>query len=150
MEVKLYRNTSETIVVDKNLTEMASLRATLNESCNVLQPRLIITMTEDMFTTNYCYIPKFKRYYYINNITIVDLNRCEISCSVDVLMTYKEHIKKTTQNVVRQENLFNMYMEDGNVQILGKTGIQALNFKNGFVFTQGALPDLNCYVLNTL
>ena len=63
MQVTLYRNTSETIVVDKNLTEMASLRATLNESCNVLQPRLIITMTEDMFTTNYCYIPKFKRYY---------------------------------------------------------------------------------------
>ena len=149
MEITLYRNLSESIVVEKNLKEMFPTRAVMKEECSVLTPSLVLLLKGDMVKTNYCYIPSFGRYYY-TTVTVLDNDRCRIDCKVDVLMTYKEHIKLTKQNVVRQEKQFNMYLEDSNMQVLSKTIRQTLNFKNGYKLQNGILNDSYCYVLNTL
>ena len=149
MEITLYRNLSESIVVNKNILEMFPTRAVMKEECSVLTPSLVLLLQGDMVKTNYCHIPSFGRYYY-TTVTVLDNERCRIDCKVDVLMTYKEHIKLTKQNVVRQEKQFNMYLEDSNMQVLSKTIRQTLNFKNGYKLQNGILSNSYCYVLNTL
>lgn len=150
MELKLYQNNSELIVVNKEIEEIASLDVQLQENCSLLNPTFIIN---HVLHSNYCYVKDFARYYYITNITMLDFRRTMIECKVDVLMTYKQQLLATTQHIVRQESLFNMYLEDGNMQVLSKTTRQTKNLNEpseGWQFTTDAETTDVCYVLNTL
>lgn len=149
MEVTLYRNASESIVVNKDITKMFPTNAVIKEECSVLTPSLILLLQGGIETANYCHIPKFGRYYYIT-VTLLDNNRCRIDCKVDVLMSHRMGILRTKQNVVRQEKYYNMYLEDSNMQVLSKTQKQTLNFKDGFQFENANDNGSYCYVLNTL
>ena len=151
MEIKTYMNNSEAIRLNKNLTEVSTLsNVRLLENCSLLNPSFVFKMPENLFI-NYIYVPKFGRYYYINNITILDNNMVQIDCSVDVLMTFKDEIKNTKQHIVRQENEYNMYMIDGRMAVLQKIDRQTLNFKppeGGWVIDTNLNVGNARYVLN--
>lgn len=51
-------------------------------------------------TYNYCHIPQFQRYYFINNWTYVG-RLWVASCVVDVLATYRTEIRNSQQYVLR-------------------------------------------------
>lgn len=151
MEIKTYMNNSEAIRLNKNLTEVSTLsNVRLLENCSLLNPSFVFKMPENIFI-NYIYVPKFGRYYYINNMTILDNNMVQIDCSVDVLMSFKDEIKNTKQHIVRQENEYNMYMIDGRMAVLQKIDRQTLNFKppeGGWVIDTNLNVGNARYVLN--
>lgn len=151
MEVKTYMNNSEAIRLNKNLTEVSTLSSVrLLENCSLLNPSFVFKMPENLFI-NYIYVPKFGRYYYINNMTILDNNMVQIDCSVDVLMSFKDEIRNTKQHIVRQENEYNMYMIDGRMAVLQKIDRQTLNFKppeGGWVIDTNLNVGNARYVLN--
>lgn len=151
MEIKTYMNNSEAIRLNKNLTEVSTLsNVRLLENCTLLNPSFVFKMPENIFI-NYIYVPKFGRYYYINNITILNNNMVQIDCSVDVLMSFKDEIKNTKQHIVRQENEYNMYMIDGRMAVLQKIDRQTLNFKppeGGWVIDTNLNVGNARYVLN--
>ena len=153
MLVKLYNNLSETIVVDKNIEQSTSLSdVKLLDACSILKPVMEVRLTDAVLSSNYCYIPKFKRYYYIMEVTIFDNNRAIISCSVDVLMSFKDKIRATKQNIVRSENLYNMYLEDPNFQVTCGVQRQNLNFDpppGGWKLKAEDNGEDHSYVLNT-
>lgn len=77
----------------------------LKESCTVEAPVFILKL-EKMLSDkeednqiinnyNYLYAPAFRRYYWIVSKKILDGERMEISCAIDVLATYKPDIEKT-------------------------------------------------------
>lgn len=89
MELKIYNNNSNTNVINKNITLVSTLDFSLKADNSILQPVLIL---KNYSAGNYCYIEKFKRYYYITDIKLMTGGLYQLQLEVDVLMTYKEVI----------------------------------------------------------
>lgn len=91
MEITLYVNNSEVNRIGKNLTNAFTLSGTLREQTNVIEPDILITMGNPT-EYNYAYIPLFKRYYFIKDITSVRNGLWRLHLTVDTLETYKNEI----------------------------------------------------------
>ena len=63
----------------------------------IINPELLIS--KQVFTFNYCYIPKFKRYYYIKNQMLETKNFIRLYLHVDVLMSYQDIIRNSTAQI---------------------------------------------------
>lgn len=111
MNITLYRNSSESNKVNKTITQILSVDGSLKDETSILNPTFIVNNV-GVINANYCYIPQFNRYYFITDITSYRNNLWQISCKVDVLMTYKSQILENTATLSRQENLHNLYLKD--------------------------------------
>lgn len=78
----------------------------LQDATDILYPVVCLNYDAGVLTSgyNYCYIPDFKRYYFINGITCDDGKRIYIHCAIDVLNTYKTGILSAPCNVIRSES----------------------------------------------
>lgn len=114
--VIFYSNKADKRVVNKSsyITRYDTLRGNFKDEVNLLNPTFIVE-SKEVPTCNYCYIEDFRRYYYINDIKVIRNNIYSISCSVDVLMSYKQYITNSTQYVSRQENTYNELLVDDKV-----------------------------------
>lgn len=83
-------------------------------------------------TFNYCYIPEFKRYYFIENITSIRNNIWEIEMKVDVLMSYKDIILGQEVLVSRNEKTFNSMLVDENIISRNEYSIEKIPFVGDF------------------
>lgn len=134
MIIKFYKNYSEKNHVDKDITQMGSdLQGTLRDNCSVINPVIKIEAFNnfDLTQCNYAYIPEFGRYYYINNITLTE-KLFEISMHVDVLMSYRDEIRDNNAIVSRQENKYNLYLQDGVFKTEAFPHMQITQFPGGF------------------
>lgn len=134
MTIKLYKNLSDKVVVDKSITQVGSdITGTLREGCSVIDPVIKFESTVGSHLTdcNYAYITEFGRYYYINNIVCVG-NLFELHMHVDVLMTYKDGIRENSAVISRQERNYNLYLQDGVFKTYSQPHIQVAQFPNGF------------------
>lgn len=127
----LYTNLSDTNVVDKRLTQVASLSGTLKDRTSILNPSILIegTLPPDC---NYFYISDFNRYYYIDDIISVSNNTYQITGHVDVLKTYASEIRASTGIVARQENNWNLYVDDGSFKTYQNPIFRIDKFPSGF------------------
>lgn len=60
---------------------------------------------------NYCYIPAFNRYYWVDAWTYSD-RKWIAACTVDVLATYKTEIGSSSKYVLRSASDFDVYVMD--------------------------------------
>ena len=131
MNVILYNNKSDKRQLVKNITEIKTLVAVAKGDINIISPTLIIQNFSTDF--NYCYISDFDRYYFVKSITLLTGQRIQIDLSVDVLMTYKEEIKKLTVNVLRYENIEPTFLTDSRIPLFSDTLQKVIEFpKNIF------------------
>lgn len=113
MEIKFYQMTNDKRVMSKTLgTATTKSSCQLIEPCNILTPSFTIDIDTTLYAYNYVYIAYFGRYYYIDNITVLDGARMVVDCSVDVLMSFGSQIKECTINTRRNENNYDMYLPD--------------------------------------
>ena len=104
MELKIYNNNSNTNVLNKNITLVNTLDFSLKIDNSILQPVLIL---KNYSSGNYCYIEKFKRYYYITDIKLLAGGFYQLQLDIDVLMTYKDIIMNnpiSTSKIVKIPN----------------------------------------------
>lgn len=129
MDIYMYKNSAEKIVLNKDnyLSSEIHLSGYLRDECDIINPVIEISkaayskiwygaetvdvqstgqdvMSENPYAVpehNYIYIPKFKRYYFIDNITSVRKGLWRISMSVDVLMSFRDKINNLTGIVKR-------------------------------------------------
>lgn len=78
---------------------------TLKDTTSVLAPQVVLIFPDPQHnlppsTYNYAYIPDFNRYYFVTDISF-DRNRVIYTLSCDVLATYWETLKESTQYVLR-------------------------------------------------
>ena len=79
------------------------------------------------------YIQSFNRYYFINNITSISSTLVQFDCHVDVLMTYANEIMTNNSAIIkRQENDWNLYLNDGSFNIYQDSIVQTKAFPSGF------------------
>lgn len=131
--VVLLNNKSEKIRVDKDFSELLNVSCTLKQNTNIKTPTFIIKANfDDIIKANYLYIPSFTRYYYIDNIVSVNGGLFELSCSVDVLMSFKDTIRQNKAIIERQETQNNLFFNDGSFSCYQNPHIITKTFPSGF------------------
>ena len=133
MEIKLYKTSSPRKKLVKDLTDGITLTGTLRGQSSVMSPSLQI---QDIAVIgyNYCYIPDFGRYYYINGINALRANLFELSLGIDVLMTYSEAIRNNAAIIdkVQPQKGAMPYINDGSYVSTNKMYQTIINFSGGF------------------
>lgn len=138
-----YQNKSATNVIDKDLSEIVSMSGTLRANTSIIDPVIVIQCDNNEIWRsgfNYIYIAEFKRYYFVTNIIAVNgvlrtqdtfpqpHQLWEIHCHVDVLMSYKEQIRSLSGVVSRQEQTYNLMLDDGFFMTYQNPKIQTKTF----------------------
>nr|DAX12566.1 MAG TPA: major tail protein [Caudoviricetes sp.] len=133
MEVRLYKTTSPRKKLVKELTDGITLTGNLRAQSSVMSPVLQIQDTQAI-GYNYCYIPDFGRWYYINNINALRSNLFELSLGIDVLMTYAEAIRGNSAIIdkVQAQGTAYTYINDGSFVNTNRMTQSIINFSAGF------------------
>lgn len=126
--IDLYQTTSPANKVDKDISiVLDNVSGTLRKGTSIIDPVIVIQCdNSDQWRKqlNYARIDAFGRYYFVTNIVAVEGTwestqypspeaLWEIHMHVDVLMSYKEQIKKQTAVIARQEGKYNLMLDDG-------------------------------------
>lgn len=134
MTFTLMKNTSEREALTKSLTTLETLTGSLRNQSSIIDPIIEVTgiLPATVTSCNYAYIPEFGRYYFVKNIISVRTNVWVIQCHVDVLGTYATQIKAQTAVIRRQENSWNLYLDDGIFKTYQNPEIITKAFPAGF------------------
>ena len=131
--ITLQVNSSDKTALDKNLTDIATLSGVLKSNTSIIDP--VITFEGNIsnyINCNYMTIPTFGRAYFVNNITSVRNGVFEISAHVDVLSSFKTQIRGNTAIIRRQENVWNLYLNDGVFKVYQNPMVLTKEFPTGF------------------
>ena len=144
MEISFYINTSEKEKFDKSLTNEKSLTGFLKQATSVINPVITVEI-ENPSQFNYCHIPQFHRYYFINDMINIKNNIWEIHMHVDALSSFKSQIRANKAIIDKNQYLTNanQYFNDGNTFVHdSKETNEIATFQNGF-------DDIPHYILIT-
>lgn len=134
--VTLYVSSSPVEKIGKSLSSGSDFICELKDDTSILNPMIKIYSTSNLSGYNYMYIPEFGRYYYINDISSPRNNEWDISAHVDVLETYKTAILANSAVIRRQQNRYNLYLDDPDFMSLNYDRIQTLKFPTTNAFSK--------------
>ena len=134
MEIILYYNDSEKIKLDKELTQIGTIEGRLFQNTSITKPNIMFDLDTTIFSANYLYIPQFNRYYFITDVVNVSANKWQIQARVDVLTSFKSAIRENTAIIERQENEYNLYLDDKYYRAYQNEDVQYKKFS-------GSLPS---------
>lgn len=134
MTIDLYNSGSDPRSVTKKLTAIKTITAEMYEVSSIIDPRIIVAYDAALVQANYCYIPYFKRYYFIRGIEVADGRRMMLTLHVDVLQTYATQIKSLQCIIDKQAAVANgnVYYNDGSYVLSSKQFNEVHNFSSGF------------------
>lgn len=155
MKIILYKNNGERKRVDK--TPFLILYKEINncyfkENGSLLTPFIILSANNvNISSCNYCYIENINRYYFINDIIILDNNRVQLQLNIDVLYTYKNSIYSSSIKalVERSETYYDKFIYDDLLPFRNELDISIINPTIVESFTNASLNKY-CYVVNAL
>ena len=130
LTIDFINNSSPIEKIGKNLTVFTTMNnCLLKENTSVLKPVIRIrTNLMDIMKCNYMYIHELSRYYFIDNIESINFELWEISGHVDVLETYKAGILSQQAVIKRQQNSYNLYLNDPDFRTYNNDLVQTKKF----------------------
>lgn len=129
----LQKNNSEKNRMTKNLTNIATLSGTLKADTSLIDPVIIVEANlANYVNCNYMTIAAFGRSYFVNDIKSVRNGLIEFSCHCDVISSFASEIKANTAIIRRQENRWNLYINDGTFRVYQNPNVLAKAFPSGF------------------
>ena len=132
MQIKFYKNSSEKNKIGKSLSSELTLNGNLRDECSITSPSILVEATS-LVDYNYCYIPEFKRYYFISDITSVRNNLWRVSLKCDVLESFKKDILNLSCIVDKQQNQsYSNNIDDGSYINRADSFVEIANYQNGF------------------
>ena len=93
MEMILYNSSNQPNVINKSIIPVRTVNITMRESLDEKSPVLLLH-NDTIAGANYCYMPTFKRYYFLDRVTRVNSHLVKVYLTSDLLMTYKDEILK--------------------------------------------------------
>ena len=139
--IKLQNNQSPVNKIGKILHEVVTVDGSLKNESEIINPEILIQGNTNILSANYLTISEFKRHYFIEEIQSVRTNLWLVKAHVDVLETYASKILSNTAVVLRQENNFDLLLNDGVFKCKQDPRISYRKFPSG-------LGDFN-YILIT-
>lgn len=131
--VALQSNSSPKNQLDKSISGVLSVSGTLKDGTSVIDPVILVQAPlSTLVNANYMTISAFGRSYFITDIRSIRNDLVEISGHVDVLSTYAAGIRGNNAIIYRQENDWNLYLDDGSFQIYQNPSVLTRPFPSGF------------------
>ena len=132
-DIKLQRNNSERNRITKDISDILTVSGKLKTETSIIDPVIMIECDLSAVTgCNYMSIPMFNRSYFVNNICSIRTGLVEFSCHVDVLSSFAAEIRGNTAIVRKQENNWNLYLNDGSFKIYQNPNVLTKSFPSGF------------------
>ena len=136
--IEFFTYTGHADTVNKQLSGGVSVSGLLRSSFDILTP-IITVRSNTNITANYCYIPAFGRYYFIEGVQIESNDKYEMRLSVDVLKTYETEILNATGTVTEREGA-NPYSSNRNGIHDVRPQFEKVTFPNtGLLSEQGSI-----------
>lgn len=110
IEATFYKYNGKYNAVPKTLPTGETFQGLLRDSYNRANP-VITVRTNTVFDYNYCYVPTFGRYYFIDRVDVQSNDTYRLTLSVDVLQTFSAAILNST-GTVTQRDTPNRYVND--------------------------------------
>lgn len=142
-QIALYQTTSSNMRIDKSCKHLHTYsNITMKEGTSITNPVITLCASDqNVCIANYAYIPKFHRYYYIEDVVNIgghrfdetnqiDLYLWEIHLRCDVLMSHKSDIIDQTAIFKRSQKGYNLYLNDDRIQIDNRPHIYTRVFPN--------------------
>lgn len=107
MDVNFYLYTGRLNELNKMLPTGFKIDCILKQKSNTINFDLILNKKIDNFNYNYCYIPKLNKYYFINNLSIINNTNILLELKIDVLMSYKNILLETKARIKECDNNYN-------------------------------------------
>lgn len=139
--ISLQNNSSPINKIGKAISTITTVSGDLKNESDVIRPEILIESDSSILSANYMTIDTFHRKYFIEEIQSVRTNLWLVKAHVDVLETYASQILSNTAVVLRQENNFNLLLNDGVFKCKQDPRISYRKFPSG-------LGDFN-YILIT-
>lgn len=139
-KIFLQRNNSELNSVSKSIEDIFTVSGVLKEETSIIDP--VIKIECDLASVTYCNylsIPEFGRSYFITNIRSVRNGLVEFTCHVDVLSSFASAIRGNTAIVRRQENNWNLYLNDSSFKVYQNPNVLTKAFPSGFTTNEFVL-----------
>lgn len=131
--IKLQRNNSERERLTKDITDISTVSGVLKEETSIIDPVIKIECDlSDFVNCNYMTIPAFGRSYFVNNIRSIRNGLVEFACHVDVLSSFAGQIRGNTAIIKKQENEWNLYLNDGTFKVYQNPNVLTKAFPSGF------------------
>lgn len=135
--IVIQQNTSEPERVDKALTDLLTLTGTLREQTSIIDPHFRVAASEaQLVGCNYVTVPSFGRSYFVRDIVSVRNGILELVCHTDVLSSWKVQLRANSAIIHKQENIWNLYLNDGSLQAYQKPKVLTKAFPHGFTTMQ--------------
>lgn len=132
ISVTLYKNESPKNAINKNLTNLGVLNVNFKDNADLSNIILIVERNNYVLNCNYVYLSTLNKYYFITDKKILRNMIVELKGEIDLLMTYKNEIKVCTGIVKRQQNEYNLDLNDGSLKVYQNPHIITKPFPSGF------------------
>ncbi len=134
IEATFYKYNGKYNAVPKTLPTGDTLQGLLRDSYDRTNP-VITVRANAPFDYNYCYVPVFGRYYFIDRVDVQSNDTYRLTLSVDVLHTFSDAILKSTGTVTQQENP-NSFISTRNDIFDVRPQRKKINFPNNNLFDE--------------
>ena len=132
-DILIQQNQSEKNKVDKVVSTLSTVSGTLRQETSIIDPVFIVAGDLDVFIgVNYLTVSSFGRSYFVNNIRSVRSGLVELTCHVDVLSSFAAQIRTNSAIIRRQENNWNLYLNDGTFKVYQNPIVLTKAFPSGF------------------
>ena len=133
MTIELGVNSSETNKLTKTVSYTQTLNGSLKNESDVVRPEVLVQGLSGIDHINYMRIQEFGRVYFVDDIKVVRDNLFLIQAHCDVLSSFASEIRANSAIIKKQENQFNLYLDDGTFKAYQNSNVGILNF-NGNSF----------------
>lgn len=140
MQIDFYKNTVPKNRLYRKLTGHLVATGHLIDACDVLNPVIKMAYNAYHININYCYIPDFGRYYFIEKY-VIEGDTVTLHMHVDVINTYRSHILNSQCVAARSSSRYSIGLNDPFIQ--AENGYR-YNFSK-FPYTFGGANS--CYIL---
>lgn len=130
MTLSLFKTNSDSRVCLKPIERIANLTLLPNGELSILKPSFTIPFSNTYLKANYCYIDDFGRYYFINDMSILNGTMLSINCSVDPLMSFYEYFKLSKGYCIRNQNDIQPWVKDDLRPVVPYTTTRVLKLDN--------------------
>ena len=129
--ITLYNYSTPPNTIGKGASFVETLSGTFRDSVSVTDPVFTIERSSPI-GFNYVYIEAFQRFYYVTGVSADLHGIVTVSCTVDTLETNASAIEQMNAIIRRQENAYNLYLDDGIFKAYQNTKHKLIAFPNSF------------------
>ena len=146
MTITLYKSPGERNRLSRSMTVVKTLsNAELTDAVNIETPELLIDRDDTIIGFDYVYIQSFGRYYFLNDLQIVNGNQFKLFLESDPLMSFRSGILNSSCIAKRSTSRINPEIEDN--QAAFKNIPKRIHFKMANGFTPSGSSSSWNYIL---